>query len=108
MSGISLVLRSEPGRVALVAGEPTQAPQDEPEEAPPPRHRVLAALAETDRPMRTRELRAACRMRTATVGSVLQELLDANEIVRGDDGWHLPAAAPSSLANGSQRALFPG
>lgn len=85
--GIPLALRTAAGAVALHIVE------DEPTEQEPSAHspveRVQHALAVAAVPLDLRALRAACRMRTATVCKVVGELKQSGRVVEIDGGYQL-------------------
>jgi len=54
-----------------------------------PRDRLHEALAAANEPMSLRDLRAVCRMRTATVSDILGDLTQRGEVLRTPDGYRL-------------------
>lgn len=104
MSPISLKLQARAGSLALVAGNepPDDADGDQPH-SPSERDRLLLALRTIDHPLPARELRARCRMRTATLCSLLHELRDEGLVIQTAEGWCCRAPpAPSH-----DQAAFP-
>jgi len=88
LEDLTLELDTSDGKVALVVVDH----DDEPEPAPPAipdRQRVLNALGELARPVTVRDLRARCRMKTATVCDVLAELKLEDRVVNTANGWQL-------------------
>jgi RecA-family ATPase len=53
--------------------------------------RVLQILADADQPLSRRALRAACRMKASSVGSVLSELIASGQAIETDSGYSLAA-----------------
>ena len=51
--------------------------------------RIIAALADADRPLPFAELRACCRIRAATLYERIAALTVAGRVVKADDGYHL-------------------
>jgi hypothetical protein len=63
-----------------------------PPQAPPPTsvdERITAALTNIDRPLQFSELRALCRVRTATLYERLAALTTEGRLVRSDGGYRL-------------------
>ncbi len=90
-TGLALSLRCDGEAIAL---EMTDGPKDaQPIALPILSQRVRDLLVEADRPLTHDEIRAACRVRSATLGSVLSDLLREGTVVR--------------LANGYRQALAP-
>ena len=73
--------------------EPVQAHEQPMPEAIPSSvdQRIIAALTNADRPRPFSELRAACRVRTATLYARLAAMADAGCIVKAEHGYRLPA-----------------
>jgi len=57
---------------------------------PTPLDRVLEVLAEAHTSLSQRALREACRMRAATVGDTLAELLNSGRVIEDEQGYRLP------------------
>ncbi len=98
VTGLALSLRDDGGAVALelTNGSKDGLPTSKlalPVAIPVLSQRVRDLLAEADRPLTHDEIRAACRVRSATLGRVLSDLLQEGAIVR--------------LANGYRQALAP-
>jgi len=53
--------------------------------------RITRALADAGRPLPLAEIRAACRVRNATLCERLAALTAAGRLVRADDGYQLSA-----------------
>ena len=51
--------------------------------------RITAALTDVDRPLPFAELRARCRVRTATLYERLASLIDAGRLDRSEEGYRL-------------------
>jgi hypothetical protein len=78
-------------RADALALEPVQ-PHDQPVPEPAPSsvdERIAAALAGADRPRPFADLRACCRIRTATLYARLAAMTAAGRIVKAGDGYHL-------------------
>lgn len=88
--GLSLSLHAEGGGVALHIvnddddGETPAPAKDAPVD------RVLLALAAATTPLDIRALRAACRMRMATVCQVVGDLKHRGQVIERDGGYQLP------------------
>lgn len=96
---LALELRTSGDAVALHAVEPpipSGRPPDPaspplPAPAPPPAQRILQTLAAAPTPLTLRELRGACRLKTATLCHSLDELSAAGRVVRAPGGYRLAA-----------------
>ena len=78
-------------RADALALEPVQ-PHGQPEPDPTPSsidERIVAALADADRPRPFAELRACCRVRTATLYARLAAMTATGRIVKAGDGYGL-------------------
>lgn len=53
--------------------------------------RITRALTEAGRPLSVAELRAACRVRNATLHARLAALVASARVIRADDGFRLAA-----------------
>ena len=87
MPTIALELAQRAGALALQAGDQRTL------QTPPHRsvdERIAAALA--DRPPSFAELRALCRVRTATLYERLAALTAQGSLIRSDDGYRLGAS----------------
>jgi hypothetical protein len=95
LNAIPLELMGNDDRQVLVAGE-TSAHGEQPEAAPrrDERERILYALRGFQTPVRIRELRAACGIRSSTLSRVLGELCASGSVTRSDCGWHLSDRIP--------------
>jgi len=59
--------------------------------------RVLQSLRDSKSPLRIREIRDRCHIRTATLTELLKQLVTSKKVQRTKDGWSLPEAhLPSS------------
>ena len=85
---LELCLRAGPGAALALTLVETAAEQPAPR-APRPRERVLEILGNADEPMTRRAIRDACRMRSASVGDVLTELVAAGTVVETERGYLL-------------------
>lgn len=85
---VPLRIHEEPSSLALVACD---EPQEEAVDKRPPseRDRILESLRGMDRPTHTMELRKRCRMRTATLCSLLGDLVEEGIVVKTAEGWKL-------------------
>ena len=84
-----------PGLALRVVDErPSPQRADSTPGAADPAQRILDALAQADQPLSRQALRVRCRMRTATLGQILQRLTEQQRIVRRQGGYALSAAAP--------------
>jgi hypothetical protein len=54
-----------------------------------PEHRIVRILGDADRPLSLRRLRAACRMRTATLCDALATLTSDGQLVKTEQGYAL-------------------
>lgn len=61
-----------------------------------PRQRVERALSDTGHPLRLRQLRELCRIRTSTLCEILEQMIRDGRVIRSDAGFQL---APSSRAD---------
>ncbi len=86
MPGVTLELAQRANALALEVIEPptpqTPAPGSLDE-------RITAALADVNRPLPFTELRARCRVRTATLYESLAALTAAGRLAKSDQGYHL-------------------
>jgi len=88
LSGIALNLHTTSSAMALVASDqPAEATDPIPPQQASPRDRVLQALAEMDHPLHIRDLRSRCRIRTATLCSILDELKADELVTKTGGGW---------------------
>jgi hypothetical protein len=85
---VPLVLAERGDALALEVLD--RAPAAEPEPASVD-ERITRALAAADGPVPLAELRAACRVRNATLRERLAALTAAGQLLRADDGYRLPA-----------------
>jgi hypothetical protein len=101
-AAIGLALQSEAGGLHLsLAPQPSDA-EDEPPTAPTgssESDRILAAMASLGRPARLRELRAASRMRTESLGHALHELTRCGRVTRTEAGWALAANQAAGVSS---------
>jgi len=86
---LALELRAVGDALALHVVDDSTEPDGE---APSPAERLLEALAEARAPLSVRELRAACRLRTATVIETLSTLADRGAVLRTPAGYRLPSS----------------
>lgn len=92
--GLPLRLTTDSGHAALaLADKDAAAEPDAP--SPTDRQRVLSALRDHGRPMSRAEIRKHCRMRTETLGRLLNDLAAAGAILRQGKRWRLPPTNPS-------------
>ncbi len=91
-SGLPLALHQQDEALALRMLD--SAPQDAaPSPArPSPVERVLAVLAEAQAPLTRRELRSACRIRTASLSQALATLRDDGRVSEDQGRFSLPCA----------------
>jgi RecA-family ATPase len=87
-SELALELRQEGAALALQVVDKALEPV---RQAPSPTERLLEALEDAPGPMSLRELRAACRTRTATVSEILGDLAQRGEVLRTPAGYELPS-----------------
>ena len=99
LNAIPLELKDENERQVLIAGDANaSAAQPETCTHPPDRderERILDALRGFQAPVKSRELRAACGMRSSTLSRVLGELCTAGSVMRTEHGWHLADCIPA-------------
>lgn len=102
--GIPLVLDARPAHksVALVVADDASGVQQEEQEKqePTPAQRILAVLESAGQPLRMREIRESCRMRSATLVRLLADLVQSGVVVRSEQGWSLQPALPFPQAGG--------
>ena len=96
-AGITVELRQSADALALdIVAHPAAADPAPPGapagSAPPPHERVQRALAEAAQPLTVAALRAACRIRTATLCEILADLLRQGRVRRTAAGY-VPNAA---------------
>ena len=84
---LQLALREAQGGISLVVADDLPASESAQGQRPTPRDRVLCALREAGQPLTTRQLREACRMRTATVCDLLQELVAEGAVLQSAVGY---------------------
>jgi hypothetical protein len=85
---LELCLRSGAGpalALALVEAEAVATPP----RTPRPTERVLEVLADADEPLTRRAIRDACRMRSASVGDALAELVANESVLETERGYAL-------------------
>lgn len=88
IDALALELRAERDALALRIVEDAGPTKVDP--APPTAHeRIEAALADLDEPVSRRALRAACRMRMATLCEALNDLVDAGRVLERDGRYVL-------------------
>lgn len=88
LSGIALTLHTTPASLALVASDqPTEAIDPVPTRPRAARDRVLQVLAGRDHPLHIRDLRSRCRIRTATLCAILNELKTDRLATQTNGGW---------------------
>jgi hypothetical protein len=88
LAGLTLELNQRDRALALQLVEP---PSHHPQ-APPPQSiddRIAAALADAAQPQPFADLRASCRVRTATLYQRLAAMTSSGRIVKSADGYHL-------------------
>lgn len=71
---------------------------DTPETPPCVDERITAALEAADRPLLLAELRALCRVRNATLHARLATLIEAGQLIRSAQGYHLPPSPTAVTA----------
>ncbi len=89
LNGIPLDLSVAGSTVALSVIDESAAPDPVPL---PPAERVIAALAQTQHPLSSQQLRKLCRIRTATLCETLAVLRREHRVVHSLNGYHLPAS----------------
>jgi hypothetical protein len=88
LSSIALTLHTTPSSMALVAADqPAEAIDPIPTRPPSGRERVLQVLADMDHPLHIRDLRSRCRIRTATLCAILDELQTDALVTKTNGGW---------------------
>lgn len=88
-----------PGRTALRICTQPQALSDNQRDAnDDPRQRVERALAQaTDRPLRLRQLRDLCRIRTSKLCDILEQMVRDGHIRRSEDSFQLAAQTQANV-----------
>ncbi len=96
MANVALELKGTDDALALQIVD--RAPQGEP--APPPStiDRVVAALSASTTPLAQRELRTACRLRSASLVDALAAMERDGRIVRSQDGYALAQHDAASVS----------
>jgi len=79
-SALALTVKAEGEQPETIAGPTAHAD---------PRHRVIKAMAELDRPVSLKQLRNLCRIRTATLCETLANLKDLGTVSQGPEGYTL-------------------
>jgi hypothetical protein len=87
-NGISLRLDVNDHSMALVSSDLTDN-QDDTNPKQNYTNRVLQSLRDSNSPLRFRELRDRCHIRTATLSLILKELVASNSVLKSKDGWSL-------------------
>ena len=81
------------------------------ERTPSNRTRVLDALHGLTRPVRVRQLRAQCRMRTKTLCGLLEVLRTEGMVVHSELGWRITSTLTGdpddTLPSSDEQAVFP-
>lgn len=95
--GEALALRVA-GEQAPASVAPASAPAD----------RVLHELASSSSALSRQELRRACRLRTATLGTALRALEEDGAIIRSADGYRLSASVTVSLSRSTLHPMGNG
>jgi hypothetical protein len=85
---VSLALTQRADALALELAQPYDQPESD-ATSPSVDQRITAALADADRPRPFSELRAACRIRNATLYERLAAMTAAGVIAKSGDGYHL-------------------
>lgn len=88
LEDLTLELETADNNVALAIIDDVEDPEPAPP-AIPDRQRVINALGELNRPVTVRDLRAHCRMKTATVCDILAELKLEEQVISTANGWQL-------------------
>ncbi|HEY5168802.1 MAG TPA: AAA family ATPase [Thermoleophilia bacterium] len=85
---VTLALTQRADALALELAQPYDQPEPD-ATSPSVDERITAALADADRPRPFSELRAACRIRNATLYERLAAMTAAGVIAKSGDGYHL-------------------
>ena len=85
---VTLTLTQRADALALELAQPYDQPEPD-ATSPSVDERITAALADADRPRPFSELRAACRIRNATLYERLAAMTAAGVIAKSGDGYHL-------------------
>jgi hypothetical protein len=89
---IELCLNGSALALTVKAGDERPEVIAEPTAHAEPRHRVIQAMAELDRPVSVKQLRNLCRIRTATLCETLANLKDLGAVSQGPEGYSLAKA----------------
>jgi hypothetical protein len=89
---IELCLNGSALALTVKAGDERPEVIAEPTAHAEPRHRVIQAMAELDRPVSVKQLRNLCRIRTATLCETLANLKDLGTVSQGPEGYSLAKA----------------
>lgn len=97
-NAIPLMLSVDEQSIALIPSEiqDNQTPQNSKQTYT---DRVFQSLSESNSPMRIREIRDRCHIRTATLLEILKSLVDANKVHKTKDGWAVPKQLPNNTAD---------
>lgn len=95
---IPLALDARPGdkSVALVIRDEDDGARDEQQQQhePTPAQRVIEVLQAAGQPLRMRQIRERCRIRTTTLVQVLADLVQRGDVHRSEQGWSLQSTLP--------------
>jgi hypothetical protein len=88
-NNIPLDLAGDDSALALSILDESHVAESEPI---PARDRIIHALARTDRPLSSQQLRKICRIRTATLCDTLADLRRQGRVRHGPNGYSLPTS----------------
>ena len=91
ISGVPLELQCSDSKTALIVEQHQQLSHTSEQQLilKTDGERVLEALADFDKPVRARQLREVCRMRSEALLNNLKTLTNTGQIIRENDGWRL-------------------
>ena len=67
--------------------------------------RVLQSLSNSKSPLRIREIRDRCHIRTATLSDILKALVASNKVHKTKDGWALQEHLPNSATDSESTSV---
>lgn len=84
---VYLKLDTQDGQATLTVEQPSHEDVTPQSDTRTPEQRILAALGTASRPLRVRELRELCKLRTATLCNLLDTLAAQGTVLKTNDGF---------------------